>query len=82
MGSGAVAGRRPLAPPPASVLHTPSTAACTSASLAPDCTNASGASLALCVSIWSLTLLCFVSRTCGEERELEKPAKDPAFESK
>lgn len=70
MGSGAVAGRRPLAPPPASVLHTPSTAACTSASLA------------LCVSIWSLTLLCFVSRTCGEERELEKPAKDPAFESK
>lgn len=63
---------------PASVLQTSSA----SASLTLDCTSSSGISLALHVSIWSLMLLYFFSRTCSEESELEKPAKDSAFESK
>lgn len=75
-------GDRQLSSLPASVLQTSSTAECTLASLSLDCTNSSGISLALHIFIWSLMLLYFVSRTCGEERELEKPAKESAFESK
>lgn len=71
-----------LAPLLASVPQTLPTATCTSASLTLDCRSSSGLSLAVCLFIHSLMLLYFVSRACGEERELEKPAKDSALENK
>lgn len=71
-----------LAPLLALVPQTLCTATCTSASLTLDRRSSSGLSLALCIFIRSLMLLYFVSRACGEERELEKPAKDSASESK